>query len=69
MLQALLAYPVILQVDGATTRKVIRYLYLKLVNTVDVAKQMPLFELLTEALIKVLSENQSEKHLGLCLLF
>jgi hypothetical protein len=70
MLQELLAFPGILSEQGETTRKVIRYLYLKLVNTVDTAKQMPLYEELTSALVKVLGDTDDKrKQRGLCLLF
>jgi hypothetical protein len=54
MLQELFAYQGILRQEGEGARMVIRYLYLKLVNNIDLVKQMPLFEELTSALLKVL---------------
>ena len=70
MLQELLRYKGVLLEGEGGTRKVIRYLYLKLVNHIDVAKQMPLFEELSAALLSIL-ENQdaSSKQLGLTLVF
>ena len=70
MLQELLQYSGMLAERGAGARKVIRYLYLKLVNHIDVAKQMPLFEELTSALLTILSvEDNSSKQIGLTLMF
>ena len=55
MLQELLRYKGVLIESEVAARKVIRYLYLKLVNHIDVSKQMPLFEELNSALISILS--------------
>lgn len=56
MLQALLANSGLMAEQSGPARKVIRYLYLKLLNAVDIAKQMPLFEELNSAIVKVLGE-------------
>lgn len=69
MLQELFKYKGVLAEGEGGTRKVIRYLYLKLVNHIDVAKQMPLFEELTAALLGILAHEDTLKHLGLTLVF
>jgi hypothetical protein len=55
MLQQLLIYKGVLIESEAGARKTIRYLYLKLVNQIDISKQMPLFEELNSALISILT--------------
>jgi hypothetical protein len=48
-------YKGVLIESEAGARKTIRYLYLKLVNQIDVSKQMPLFEELNSALMSILT--------------
>lgn len=54
MLEQIFAFEGVLMESETGARRVVRYLYLKLINAIDVAKQMPLFDELTQAMLKVL---------------
>jgi len=70
MVNELFKYSGIFNSEEVGSRRVLRYLYLKLINNIDISKQMPLFEELTSALMGCLAVgDEAQKQIGLTLLF